>query len=120
MVQVPTILNYNLVTDAVATLVVPYVIKERRLPDKTHRDSRGIGDIKLIGKYRFYLEDSPLGSNQMSLSAGLELPTGDTTKRKDGVRLPRPLQLGSGGVDPFFSFAAGWISGVKGIKKMVE
>ena len=111
VVQVPTILNYNLVTDAVATLVVPYVIKERRLPSKRHLETRGIGDIKLIGKYRFYREDSPLGSNQMSLSAGLELPTGDTTKRKDGVRLPRPLQLGSGGVDPFFSFAAGWISG---------
>ena len=111
VVQIPTILNYNLVTDAVATLVVPYVIKERRLPSKRHLETRGIGDIKLIGKYRFYREDSPLGSNQMSLSAGLELPTGDTTKRKNGIKLPRPLQLGSGGVDPFFAYAAGWISG---------
>ncbi|MCH7914833.1 MAG: hypothetical protein IH856_17680, partial [Deltaproteobacteria bacterium] len=49
VVQVPTILNYNLVTDAVATLVVPYVIKERRLPSKRHLETRGIGDIKLIG-----------------------------------------------------------------------
>lgn len=111
VVQVPTIINYNLVTDAVATLVVPYVIKERRLADKTHRDVRGVGDIRLIGKYRFYREDAPLGSKQMALIGGLELPTGNTTKRKDGVRLPRPFQLGSGGVDPIFAFAAGWISG---------
>ncbi len=27
VVQIPTILNYNLATDAVVTLVVPYVIK---------------------------------------------------------------------------------------------
>ncbi len=111
IVQIPTILNYNLATDAVATLVVPYLIKEFRNPDKTHQDTRGVGDIRLIGKYRFYREDAPLGSKQMSVIGGLELPTGNTTKRKDGVKLPPPRQLGSGGVDPFFGFAAGWISG---------
>ena len=110
VVQIPTILNYNLATDAVATLVVPYVIKEFRLSDKSHQDTRGVGDIRIIGKYRFYRDDFPRGSKQMAFSAGLELPTGSTTKRKDGVKLPRPRQLGSGSVDPLFGFAAGWIS----------
>jgi len=32
VVQIPTILNYNLATDAVVTLVVPYLIKEFRYP----------------------------------------------------------------------------------------
>ncbi len=120
VVQVPTILSYNLATDAVATLVVPYVIKERRLPDKTHQDARGVGDIRLIGKYRFYRDDFPRGSKQMAFSAGLELPTGSTTKRKDGVKLPRPRQLGSGGVDPLFGFAAGWISAYHAVEGGVQ
>ena len=81
------------------------------LPNSIKASLIGVGDIRLIGKYRFYREDSPLGSNQMSVIGGLELPTGDTTKRKDGVKLPPSRQLGSGGVDPFFAFAAGWISG---------
>jgi hypothetical protein len=110
VVQIPTILSYNLATDTVATLVVPYVIKNRRLADKTSRDVRGVGDIRLIGKYRFYRDDFPRGSRQMAFSAGLELPTGNTTKKKNGVKLPRPQQLGSGGVDPLFALTAGWIS----------
>ena len=120
VVQIPTILNYNLVTDAVVTLVVPYVIKEFRLRDKTHQDVRGVGDIRIIGKYRFYRDDFPRGSKQMAFSAGLELPTGSTTKKKDGVKRPRPRQLGSGGVDPLFGFAGGWISAYHAVEGGVQ
>ncbi|MCZ6622940.1 MAG: transporter [Deltaproteobacteria bacterium] len=120
VVQIPTILNYNLATDAVVTLVVPYVIKEFRLRDKTHQDVRGVGDIRIIGKYRFYRDDFPRGSKQMAFSAGLELPTGSTTKKKDGVKLPRPRQLGSGGVDPLFGFAGGWISAYHAVEGGVQ
>ena len=110
VVQIPTILNYNLATDAVITLAVPYVIKEKKLVDGSHQDARGVGDIRLFGKYRFYRDDFPRGSKQMAATFGLELPTGATNKTKDGVKLPPPLQLGSGSVDPFFNVAAGWIT----------
>jgi len=110
VIQIPTILNYNLATDAVITLAVPYVIKERKLVDGSHQSARGVGDIRLFGKYRFYRDDFPRGSKQMAATFGLELPTGATNKTKDGVKLPPPLQLGSGSVDPFFNVAAGWIT----------
>jgi hypothetical protein len=110
VVQIPTIVGYNFTTDAVANLVVPYVIKEFKDRNKRHFDARGVGDISILGKYRLYREDVPRGSTQMALFGGLELPTGNTTKRKDGVKLPRPLQLGSGGANPSFGIAAGWLS----------
>ncbi len=110
VVQVPTILGYNPTADGVIDLVVPYVIKELKTPDKRHFDARGVGDISILGKYRFYREDFPRGSTQMALLGGLELPTGATNIRKDGVKLPPTLQLGSGGVNPSFGLAAGWIS----------
>ena len=110
LVQIPTILNYNLATDAVITLAVPYVIKEKKLVDGSHQSARGVGDIRLFGKYRFYRDDFPRGSKQMALGFGLELPTGATNKTKDGIKLSPPLQLGSGSVDPFFNLAAGWIT----------
>ncbi len=81
---------------------------------------RGVGDIRIIGKYRFYRDDFPRGSKQMAFSAGLELPTGSTTKRKDGVKLPPPRQLGSGGVDPLFALTAGWISAYHAVEGGVQ
>ncbi|MBI4525980.1 MAG: transporter [Deltaproteobacteria bacterium] len=120
VVQIPTILGYNLATDAVVNVVVPYVIKEFKSPDKRRLDARGVGDISLFGKYRLYREDVPRGSTQFSLIGGLELPTGDTTQRKDGVKLPPPLQLGSGGVDPLLGLAASWISAFHALEGGVQ
>ena len=120
LIQIPSIVNYNVATDVVATLVVPYVIKEFKTRDGRHLDARGVADIRLFGKYRFYRDDFPRGSKQMSVGFGLELPTGATNKRKDGVKLPPPLQLGSGGVDPFFNFAAGWITATHSLEGGVQ
>ncbi len=120
VVQIPTIFGYNPTADTVIDLVVPYVIKELKTPDKKHFDARGVADISLFGKYRLYREDVPRGSRQFSLIGGLELPTGATNIRKDGVKIPRPLQLGSGGVDPFFGFAAGWISAFHALEGGVQ
>lgn len=120
LIQIPSIVNYNVTTDAVVTLVVPYVIKEFRMRDGRHLDERGVADIRLSGKYRFYRDDFPRGSKQMSVGFGLELPTGDTNEKKDGVKLPPPLQLGSGGVDPFFNFAAGWITTTQALEGGIQ
>ncbi len=120
LVQIPTILNFNLATDAVITLAVPYVIKEKKLGDGSYQSARGVGDIRLFGKYRFYRDDFPRGSKQMALGFGLELPTGATNKTKEGMKLPPPLQLGSGSVDPFFNFAAGWITAFHSVEGGVQ
>ena len=120
VIQIPTILGYNLATDAVVNVIVPYLIKEMKTPDKRHLDARGVGDISLTGKYRFYREDVPRGSTQFSLLGGLELPTGSTTKRKDGIKLPRPLQLGSGGIDPSFGLAGSWITAFHAVEGGIQ
>lgn len=61
----------------------------------------GIGDMSLLVKYRFYKKDGFLQSRQLALQVGLKLPTGaDDLTSSDGNRLPQPLQLGSGSVDP--------------------
>lgn len=120
VIQVPTILGYNFTANTVANMVVPYVIKEFKDRNKRHFDARGVGDISVIGKYRFYHEDVPFGSTQMAIIGGLELPTGDTTKRKDGIKLSRSLQLGSGGVNPSFGLGAGWISAFHALEGGVQ
>ena len=65
VVQIPTILSYNLATDAVATLVVPYVIKEFRLRDKTHQDVRdsAVGNQPGI-KMRGHITASAIAAKQ--------------------------------------------------------
>jgi len=110
VIQAPIIFGYNPLTDMVVNVVVPYVNKEFKDQTGKRFGASGVADISISGKYRFYREDVPRGSTQFAVLGGLELPTGDTTKRKDGIRLPRPLQLGSGGVDPSVGIAASWIS----------
>ncbi|MCG8379404.1 MAG: transporter, partial [Proteobacteria bacterium] len=66
--------------------------------------SKGIGDTKISGLIKLY-EDS---MHHIHLNAGLSLPTGSNEKRGDAllpngtirnIRLPYPMQLGSGTVD---------------------
>lgn len=68
--------------------------------------TKGLGDTKIAGLFRLY--DN--GTHHIHLNAGLSLPTGSNTKRDDvltpvaggtisNVRLPYPMQLGSGTVD---------------------
>ena len=60
----------------------------------------GIGDIIFFAKYRLFKKTAFLRSRQLSLQAGIKLPTGaDDLRDELGIRLPAPLQLGSGSVD---------------------
>ncbi len=101
----PAIFSYALVTDATLTLNIPYVNKHFETPTGTF-DASGIGDITLLGKYRFYRRDLPFGRDQMAFIGGLELPSGSTSKGP-GLKAAPPLQLGSGGVDGIVGVAAG-------------
>ncbi len=101
----PAIFSYALVTDATLTLNIPYVNKHFETPTGTF-DASGIGDITLLGKYRFYRRDLPFGRDQLAFIGGLEFPSGSTSKGP-GLKAAPPLQLGSGGVDGIVGVAAG-------------
>lgn len=66
--------------------------------------TKGIGDTKVGGLIRLF----DRGAHHLHLNAGVSIPTGSTEKRDDilapngmtmNVRLPYPMQLGSGTVD---------------------
>ncbi|MBI4602970.1 MAG: hypothetical protein HY721_13515 [Planctomycetes bacterium] len=88
--------------DVTVALNVPYVVKElettmggRRL----HLNSDGLGDISVVGKWRFYKDPELGGTTESAAFLGIELPTGRDDVRDAGIRLPQPLQPGSGSVD---------------------
>ncbi len=70
--------------------------------------SSGFGDTQILGKYRLYSNDTFAPTRQVSLLAGLSLPSGSITKKfsnnpaagQNGTILPYRMQLGSGTVDP--------------------
>ena len=101
----PAIASYALVTDATLTLTVPYINKHFETPTGNF-DASGIGDISLVGKYRFYRRDLPFGRDQAAFIGGLEFPSGSTSEGP-GLKAAPPLQLGSGGVDGIVGVAAG-------------
>lgn len=67
-------------------------------------ESDGIGDVQVIGLFRLYAVETPsIGSHRFHLNFGVSIPTGSITQRDTtpmgNVRLPYPMQLGSGTVD---------------------
>lgn len=96
-------------------LMAPYIIKTMDHTVGTNApgpiqgthfetNSEGWGDTKLISLWRLYAVDAPsLGSHAFHLNFGLSFPTGSITKMggtpAGNVRLPYPMQLGSGTYD---------------------
>ena len=76
-------------------------------------ESRGFGDIKLLGKYRMYSDDHLAPKDQVSALFGVSVPTGNIDKKfrnnpvpgQNGTILPFKMQLGSGTFDPIFGVA---------------
>lgn len=67
-------------------------------------NSEGWGDTKLISLWRLYAVEAPsLGSHAFHLNFGISFPTGSIKKTgatpAGNVRLPYPMQLGSGTYD---------------------
>ncbi|MDX8408681.1 MAG: hypothetical protein R8J84_01370 [Mariprofundales bacterium] len=70
--------------------------------------SKGLGDTMLMTKYRLYADDPLIPSQQLSLFAGVSMPTGSIDKRntthplsmRKKELLPYSMQLGSGTWDP--------------------
>ncbi|GJL63977.1 MAG: hypothetical protein NPIRA04_26310 [Nitrospirales bacterium] len=66
--------------------------------------SEGAGDLKVGSLWRLYAFEAPsIGAHRFHLNFGLSLPTGDITQKGTTplgvIRLPYPMQLGSGTVD---------------------
>ena len=76
-------------------------------------ESRGMGDIKLLGKYRLYMDDHLAPKDQVSALFGVSVPTGSIDKKfrnspvagQNGTILPFKMQLGSGTFDPMLGLA---------------
>ncbi len=75
--------------------------------------SAGLGDTRLIGKYRVLKNDNLAPTQQLSLLFGMSIPTGSINKEftnnpvpgQNGTILPFKMQLGSGTVDPIIGAA---------------
>jgi len=84
--------------------MVPYVSMSMkhltRMGGKFTTKSEGIGDVKISGLYKL----SDRVGHKLHLNLGLSLPTGSIDERDDtpaanNVKLPYPMQLGSGTYD---------------------
>lgn len=97
-----------------ARLIIPYLDKElkRQSFNNDFTDSNsGIGDIKLISRYRIWSQKKKDPFN-LAFGLGVKMPTGKTDEEDDsGVCLPAYLQAGSGSWDPIFELGAHKIIG---------
>lgn len=101
------------------TLGVTLPVVQKQLEFKTSSGTKtitssGLGDLSLVGVYRFYRRDVPRATTQFSLIGGLKAPTGSTSQSdrdapllpgNNRERLPRPLQPGSGSWDGIVGIA---------------
>ena len=100
-----SVLGYGVNSDLAIFGVLPYLDKELDVTtpsgQRVTRDTNGIGDARLFGRYTVYHDDAPGRTFRVAPFLGLELPTGDDDDSDSLGSLPAPLQLGSGSWDPF-------------------
>lgn len=107
------VMSYGVTDDFTISLKAFYAylnnIKEVHAeePDEIHRhgDAKGIGDITVLGQYRFvkYKEKD----FESALIFGIKLPTGRTNDKDiHGERFEAEFQPGSGSWDPIIGIAA--------------
>ncbi len=91
-----------------ARVIVPFFDKdmERKSSAKDFADENsGIGDIKLIGRYRIWSQKKHDPFN-LAVGAGLKIPTGCTDKKDAAGAYPGFLQTGTGSWDPIIELGA--------------
>lgn len=97
--------QYGLRNDIQLGLALPYVANDR---DGTGvgANASGLGDLTLLGKWRFYRWDAPAKALNVAALLDVSLPTGQDDEKQNGVRIEPELQPGSGSVDPALGVAA--------------
>lgn len=107
-----SVLGFGVTPDFAAFAVLPVLSKELdvTLPDgqRISRDTTGIGDARLFGRYTVYKYNRPGRTFRVAPFVGVEMPTGDNDDRDAFSKLPPPLQLGSGSWDPFGGIVVTW------------
>lgn len=104
---------YGLTDNLTLGLQIPYIlrndIREGHLEDSMpevhkHGESKGIGDLTLLGQYRFL--NKKRGNSEAALLFGLKFPVGIThAKDNNGGRFETEHQPGSGSWDPIIGIA---------------
>ncbi len=91
-------------------LMLPYVRKSMELTNRGgvrfKTRSSGLGDVKLVGMHGLY--DFATPGRKLLLNLGFSFPAGQTDRSDDvpspdgnrNIKLPYPMQLGSGTFDP--------------------
>ncbi len=91
-----------------ARLVIPLFTKELKRQsfsqDFTDENS-GIGDIKLISRYRIWSQKKKDPFN-LAFGVGLKIPTGSTDEKDSSGNFPGFIQTGSGSWDPIIELGA--------------
>jgi len=98
-------LQYGLRNKLQLGVVVPWTAHARE-GRGFDAEATGLGDVDLLGKWRFYRFDAPGVALNVALLGALSLPTGEDDAEDAGARLEPELQPGSGGVDPAIGLGA--------------
>lgn len=96
-----SVLGYGIDETLSLFAVLPYANKRLETAADGRRSARGIGDLRLFGRYTVVRRNWQARAFRASLFAGVETPTGDDDRRDALGRLPASVQPGSGSVDPF-------------------
>ncbi len=100
-----SVLGYGINSKFAVFGVVPYFFdKELNVTTpmgRVERDTDGLGDISLFGRYTLYQNDFTGGTFRIAPFLGVSAPTGDDNARDRSGELPRPLQAGDGAWDVF-------------------
>ncbi|MFQ5862140.1 MAG: transporter [Candidatus Brocadiales bacterium] len=106
--EIPIVFGYAPTRDIAVAIAVPWIEKSQRRNLSGRRvtlDVAGLGDTAILGRWTFKKWLGPWRRADLAVIGGVELPTGDTNRRDEGIRLPPKLQLGSGSFDPFLRMA---------------
>lgn len=96
-----------------ARLVVPFLDKELKRESAKENftdDNSGLGDIKLIGRYRVMSQKKKDPLN-LAIGLGVEMPTGTTDEEDDAGNCPGYLQTGWGSWNPIFELGGHKVMG---------
>lgn len=106
--QSVSVMGYGVTEDLNLFGVIPFVNSSLDISGGANRDTSGLGDIRLMGRYTVYKHDFKGGTFRAAPFVGLELPTGEDEARDASGLLPHTLQPGSGSWDHFAGIVASY------------
>lgn len=99
-----SVLGYGISRKLALFGVLPYVNKSLDITvsgRRFNRQSDGLGDVSLFGRYTAYQKDWPGRTMRIAPFAGFKAPTGENDANDNLGRMPFSVQSGSGSWDAF-------------------